>query len=181
MARSFCTKIAQFFVRKPRDFCVENFENSQWPDRLFCYHASLQEFTEENDDKYDLIVSNPPFFQDSYKTNDEPRNRARFTSSLSFEELIASTSKLISDNGIFSLVIPFEEQDKVVKLANAKNLFVTRICHVKGSPTSAIKRSFLEFAFYKKKINREQLIIETSRHNYTQDYINLVKNFYLKM
>ena len=53
---------------------VENFENSPWSDRLFCYHASLQEFTEEIEERYELIVSNPPFYTDAFKSNDPKRN-----------------------------------------------------------------------------------------------------------
>ena len=128
-----------------------------------------------------MIVSNPPFFKDNYETNDEARNRARFTSSLSFEELITSISKLLSHDGIFSVVIPFKEEGNFMKLAKAKNLYPARICHVKASPNSEIKRSLLEFTFNQKEVNREQLTIETTRHHYTLDYINLVKNFYLKM
>ena len=58
--------------------CAENFENSPWSDRLFCYHASLLEFTEEIDDTYDLIISNPPFYSEDYKTEDKLRDYSTF-------------------------------------------------------------------------------------------------------
>lgn len=160
---------------------VENFENSDWGDRLFCYHASLQEFAEEIDESYDLIVSNPPFYNDAYKTDDTARNNARFTSSLSFDELVDSVSKLLSDTGIFSVIIPFKEENNFVKLAKEKNLYPARICRVRGTPNSATKRSLLEFSFHKCEPTIKELIIETSRHQYTKEYISLVKDFYLKM
>ena len=161
--------------------CVENFENSQWSDRLFCYHASLQEFTEEIDDKYDLIVSNPPFYQDNYISENKQRVLARFEDSMPFEHLIVSVSKLLSNIGSFSVIIPFKEEKHFIDLASKASLFPNRILHVKGNPSTKIVRSLIEFSFVKSEIKAEELIIETSRHQYTQDYINLTKDFYLKM
>ena len=160
---------------------VENFENSDWGDRLFCYHASLHEFTEEIEEKYDLIVSNPPFYSDEFETENDARNKARFTSSLSFEQLLISTSTLLSDTGVFSVIIPFKEAQNFIELASNFHLFPKRICNVKGTPTSETKRSLLEFSFHKNDIEIEELIIEIERHEYTQAYIDLVKDFYLKM
>ncbi len=160
---------------------VENFENSNWGDRLFCYHSSLDEFTQEIDEEYDLIVSNPPFYNDKYETKDVERNKARFTSSLSFEELLFSVSKLLSENGFFSVIIPFKEEEKFIVLAEKHLLFPNRICRIKGNPQSEIKRSLLEFSFRKGGIKIENLIIEIGRRQYTAAYIALVKDFYLKM
>ena len=161
--------------------CVENFEQSPWGDRLFCYHASLQEFVEEIDDKYDLIVSNPPFYSEDYKTENITRDIARFQDAIPFEHLLESVSKLLDKNGIFSVIIPFKEETPFIELAHRFNLFPKRILHVKGSPTSEIKRSLIEFSFHENDIEIEELIIETERHQYTQEYINLTKEFYLKM
>jgi len=169
---------------------VENFENSDWSDRLFCYHASLQEFMQEIDEQYDLIVSNPPFytptmsstfFPKGEKDISDARKKARFYDSLPFENLIDSVSKLLSKNGAFSVIIPFKEEEKFIEIADKHLLFPNRICRVKGSPQSEIKRSLLEFSFHKDKIKSENLIIEIERHQYTADYSALVKNFYLKL
>ncbi len=160
---------------------VENFENSDWADRLFCYHCSLQEFTQELEDTYDLIIANPPFYTDAFKTENEARNKARFTTSLSFEDLLFSVSKLLSKQGVFSVIIPFKEEANFIALAKKYQLFVSKICRVKGTPTSEIKRSLLEFSFQNVNPVLEDLIIEHERHQYTTDYKNLVKEFYLKM
>jgi len=160
---------------------VENFENSNWGDRLFCYHASLQEFTEDIEDTYDLIVSNPPFYNDEFETENTSRNKARFTSSLSFEELLISVSKLLSKEGDFSTIIPFKEEENFIDLASKVNLFPTRICRVKGHTSSEIKRSLLAFSFRNSEIDITELIIEIERHVYTQAYKDLVGDFYLKM
>lgn len=161
--------------------CVSNFENSPWGDRLFCYHASLEEFTEEIEDKYDLIISNPPFYSSNYKSGNEQRDLARFEDALPFEHLITSASKLLSDNGKFTVIIPFQEEEKFIALASEVNLLPSRILRVKGNPESEIKRSLIEFSFHKTEVKIEELIIETKRHQFTQDYINLTKAFYLKM
>jgi tRNA1Val (adenine37-N6)-methyltransferase len=164
--------------------CVENFEKSDWADRLFCYHSSFEEFVEElqeEDEKYDLIVSNPPFYSDNFESESEARNKARFTSSLSFDNLIYGAVKLLSNSGEFSVVIPFKEESEFVKTAKTNSLFLNRLCRVRGTATSEIKRSLLTFSFKESQIIEEELIIEVSRHNYTEEYINLTKDFYLKM
>ena len=161
--------------------CVENFENSLWSDRLFCYHASLQEYCQDFDDRYDLIISNPPFYDDNYKSENSQRDLARFQDAMPFELLIDCVSKLLSKSGIFSVIIPFKEENKLIDLASKSYLFPNRILHVKGNPSSKIVRSIIEFSFCNSEIKIEELIIETSRHQYTQEYINLTKDFYLKM
>ncbi|RLD28695.1 MAG: tRNA (adenine-N(6)-)-methyltransferase [Bacteroidetes bacterium] len=161
--------------------CVDNFENSTWSDRLFCYHASLQEFVDEAEDKYDLIISNPPFYSSDYKSNNNQRNLARFEDSLPFDHLIESASKLLSDDGKFAVILPFQEEEKLIALASEVNLLPNSVLRVKGNPNTELKRSLLEFSFRKKEIKIDKLIIETSRHQYTKEYINLTKDFYLKM
>ena len=161
--------------------CTDNFENSLWNDRLFCYHASLSEFTDEVEDKYDLIVSNPPFYSDDYKSANIQRDMARFENALPFEHLLESTSKLLSETGIFAVIIPFKEEGNFINLALKFGLFANKILRVKGNLASEIKRSLIEFSFTKNEIKNSELIIETERHQYTQDYINLTKDFYLKM
>ena len=160
---------------------VENFENSDWGDRLFCYHTALEEFTDEIDDKYNLIVSNPPFYTDRFESTSQARNKARFTSSLPFRKLLISVSKLLSNDGIFSVIIPFKEEKNFIELAAKVNLFPKRICSVKGSPSSETKRSLLEFSFRESEIEIDELVIEIERHQYTKAYKDLVQDFYLKM
>ena len=161
--------------------CTGNFENSPWGDRLFCYHAGFNEFVEEIDDKYDLIISNPPFYSENYKTDNKQRDLARFSDALPFEHLLYGTAKLLSENGIASFIIPFSEEANFISIAEKIGLFPNKITHVKGTPDSEIKRSLMSFSFTKTDIDSSELIIETSRHQYTEAYINLTKAFYLKM
>ncbi|MEX1383335.1 tRNA1(Val) (adenine(37)-N6)-methyltransferase [Lutibacter sp.] len=160
---------------------VANFEESDWGDRLFCYHGSLQEFAEEIDDSYDLIVSNPPFYTATYKNIDEDRAMARHTETLTYRDLLKGVSKLLSKNGSCAFIIPYLEAANFIKIAAEFKLFPNRITNVKGTETSEIKRSLLQFSIEEKPIEKSELIIEIARHNYTTAYKNLVKDFYLKM
>lgn len=167
---------------KAYEQAVDNFENSPWGDRLFCYHAALDEFVEEPEDLYALIVSNPPFYTEDYKTENEQRDLARFADAMPFLALVEAAELLLSENGIFSVIIPFKEENKFITLAKNFDLFPIKITRVKGTPTTEIKRSLL--AFSRNFVNDflvDELVIETSRHVYTEEYIALTKDFYLKM
>ena len=161
---------------------TENFENTPWSDRLFCFHAGLDELIDEPEDEYDLIISNPPFYTENFKTDNEQRDLARFEDAMPFEMLVEAADLLLSENGIFSVIIPFKEEENFLTLAKEFELFPMKITRVKGTPTSEIKRSLLAFKrFETQKIEIDELIIETERHVYTAEYIALTKDFYLKM
>jgi tRNA1Val (adenine37-N6)-methyltransferase len=161
--------------------CVDNFENSPWADRLFCYHASAQDFAKEIDEAYDLIISNPPFYSEDYKTENDARDTARFTDALPFEHLIECVYNLLSEDGIFALILPRKEEDSFIEMASEAGLFPKRICRVRGNVTSEEKRSLIEFSFRSTETEYEELTIEIERHKYTEAYKNLVQDFYLKM
>ena len=161
--------------------CVENFEASPWADRLFCFHAALDEFVDEPEEEYDLIICNPPFYTDTYKTDDSSRDLARFEDAMPFDELIEAASLLLSENGMFSVIIPYKEEEYFISLCSKWNLFPFKITRVKGTPTAEIKRSLLAFTRIEQTPYVDELIIETSRHQYTPEYIELTKDFYLKM
>ena len=161
---------------------VENFENSPWGDRLFCFHAGLDEFIEEPEDEYDLIISNPPFYTEDYKTENEQRDLARFADAMPFEDLVEAADLLLSENGIFSVIIPYKEEEKFIALAKDFELFPIKITRVKGTPTTEIERSLLAFSRnVLENFPVDELVIEISRHVYTEEYIALTKDFYLKM
>lgn len=163
---------------------VANFENAPWGDRLFCYHASFQEYFQEVDDEtYDLIISNPPFFNPTQKSDNPQRNTARFEDALPFEHLLYGASKLLADQGTFALIIPFDQEATVLQIASQMHLHPVKITHVKGHETAPVKRSLLELQFTvpENGCHTNKLIIEKERHSYTEAYTQLVKDFYLKM
>ena len=161
--------------------CVENFESSPWADRLFCYHASIQEYASEIEEEYDLIISNPPFYSEDYKSEDLARDTARFNDALPFEHLIVCAAHLLSEIGILAVILPKKEEDAFISLAEKHALFPQRICRVRGNINSEEKRSLIEFSFQENNVQIETLTIEISRHQYTPEYIALVRDFYLNM
>jgi tRNA1Val (adenine37-N6)-methyltransferase len=161
--------------------CVDNFENSPWNDKLFCFHASILEYIEAVNEKFDLIICNPPFYSEDYKTPDKARNLARFSDAMPLEHIIFAVIYFLSKKGKFSIVAPFKEEKNIIEEASLINLYPNCILRVKGNPNSEIKRSLIEFSFSESDIKTSELIIENERHQYTQDYISLTKDFYLKM
>lgn len=170
---------------------TENFENNPWGDRLFCFHASFQEFYEEVEERYDLIVSNPPFYDaGSVKSNtqiESKRQQARFDDALPFEELVYGVYQLLETDGTFACIIPKEREERFLEITSHFQLTPVRTVYVKGTENSKVKRCLIEFRFResvketKTTPTVEYLTIEKARHDYTDDYINLTKDFYLKM
>ena len=162
--------------------CVFNYENSPWSDRLFCYHAGLDELVEDPEDEYDIIISNPPFYSEDFKTNDSQRDLARFQDAMPFEELIEAADLLLSENGIFAVVIPFKEEERFLNLCAEVELYPVKATHVRGSHTTPIVRSLLAFKRFELSVLvADELVIEINRHEYTDEYIDLTRDFYLKM
>ena len=162
--------------------CVENFEGSPWADKLFCYHAGLDEFVDEPEDEYDLIISNPPFYSEDFKTADEQRDLARFQDAMPFEDLIEAADLLLSENGTFAVVIPYKEEERFIDLCAEYELYPVKATRVKGSHKTPIIRSLLAFKRFELSVlTADELVVEINRHEYTDDYINLTQDFYLKM
>ena len=154
-----------------------NISNSHWGGRIEIIYTSLQQFNSQI--KFDLIISNPPFF--SQNKSKKSRDIARHTNTLSFEELINNAANLLKKKGVFSVVIPKYYEEYFCEIANIYKLYCIRACYVKGNPSSEVKRVMLEFSFIKSTALVERLTIEISRHNYTYEYIQLCHKFYLNM
>jgi tRNA1Val (adenine37-N6)-methyltransferase len=167
---------------KAYEQCVENFESSPWSDRLFCFHAGLDEFVAEPEDEYDLIISNPPFYSENFKSENQERDLARFEVALPFEDLIEAANLLLSENGIFAVIIPFKEEERFFTLCEEVDLFPIKVTRVRGNAKTPIIRSLLAFKRFELPVlTADEVIIEINRHEYTKEYIELTKDFYLKM
>jgi tRNA1Val (adenine37-N6)-methyltransferase len=161
---------------------TENFENSPWNDRLFCFHASLDDFMDDlEDEEYDLIVSNPPFYSENVPSGNEARDTARQNQSLPFADLCEAASVLLSENGVLAVIIPFKEEENFIALARENNLYIWKITRVKGTPEAETKRSLLAFSRNELSVVTDELVIEVTRHNYTAEFTALVRDFYLKL
>ena len=154
-----------------------NFDMSPWAERLQVKQTAVQEF--EPSEKYDLIVSNPPYFVDSLLPPDAKRSTARHTHDLTFEELDKAVARMLADRGRFALILPVAEFEKYLTLTQ---LHLVRRCNVHPVEGGAVKRIMAEFAKQKpSEMKHENIAIEKGRRgDYTDDYCALTKEFYLK-
>lgn len=159
----------------------ENFGNSKWSERLNIKQVSVQDFALLSSKKYDLIISNPPFFIDSSKAPDPERTISRHTDLLPYEELIAGVLKLLLPEGQFCLILPAKEGELFQELAANNDLHLTKLLNVKGSSDKLNpKRLLMQFEFTERNLEKSSIAVEADkRHHYTDDYKELTKNYYL--
>lgn len=164
--------------------CTEaktNIAASSWSNRINIFHNSIQEFSKLINKKYDLIVSNPPFFDNSLKAGYNERSTARHTDTLSTSELFNSVKKMLNHNGRFAVVIPSDKIQQYFSKAENENLNCNKLLWIKPTPAKQAKRVLLEFSFNQSKLNESELIVEKyGRHKYSEEYKELTKDFYLK-
>lgn len=158
-----------------------NVTASPWQNRINVFHTSVQDFAKQADLKYDLIVSNPPFFDNSLKAGYNERSTARHTDSLSTSELFFSVKNLLNSNGKFAVVIPTDKMQQYYSNANNNKLQCNKLLCIKPTPTKQAKRLLLEFSFNQSELEENELIVEKyGRHKYSEEYKELTKDFYLK-
>lgn len=152
---------------------------SPWSNRIEVVQADATIF--ESPVLYDTILSNPPYFVDSLKGPDEQRNTSRHSDALPAWKLINKVAELLTLEGSFSMIIPFEQTDGFVDYARLVGLYLSRHTQVSTRIGLSPKRSLLEFKKTFSEVKMDELTIELSRHVYTEEYIHLTKDFYLKM
>lgn len=158
-----------------------NVEQSSWSERISVECCSFQEWAEKSTLKYDLIVSNPPFFGNGHKAPVESRAQARHNDGLPLDELIAGISCLLAKNGKAALILPSESLEMVKQLVTLNNLFLTRVCQVKPNPQKPVFRVMVELSDSVVSMEEDTLMIEFETHfDYTPHYRQLTKDFYLK-
>ena len=151
-----------------------NFENSPFKLRL---NNILQDFKSfQTGDKFDLIVSNPPYFEVSDSEKDKI---ARQTVELNFRQLISKAAELLSENGVFSVIIPVEAGVDFIEMARENRLFLIKRINIKGIETSPVKRLVLEFSSVEKDPEVLEFVIEKSPRKYSDQYLELTKEFHV--
>lgn len=158
---------------------TENAVASPWAERIEVIESPLQEYSPE--EKFDVIISNPPYFADSMHSPDRQRTTARHTASLSFKELTEGVLRLLADDGLFAVILPTTESELLLSASRGR-LFTWRRCEVWSTPESGARRILLELKREPPKdlAKKEKIIIEQGgRHVYSEEYKALTADFYL--
>jgi tRNA1Val (adenine37-N6)-methyltransferase len=157
---------------------LENVKRTKWSDRINIVNSSLQDYI--TDKKYDLIISNPPFFNNSTKAAGKQRTDARHTYSLPHNDIVLFAKKHLADNGVLSLILPVNEGEDFIKFGKENLLYCSKKTFVIPKPDSQPKRLLLEFSLQNCDTQIDCFTSETEkRHIYTEEYKKLTKDFYL--
>lgn len=158
----------------------ENVNNSPWKKQIQILHNDFQAYSKSTKSSYDLVVSNPPYFKNSLRSIDEDKNTARHSHLLTIEELFFGVKKLLSVNGRFCMVYPFDEFEGVIEIGRYHQLHISKITVVHPNLSLPPKRVLLEFSKTESNVTHDSITIEKQkRHDYTEEYIELTKDFYL--
>jgi tRNA1Val (adenine37-N6)-methyltransferase len=151
-----------------------------WKSRITIHHISFQDFYSQTRNTYDLIVTNPPYFQNSYPSPSAGRSAARHASSLSMHDLISGVCALLNPGGRYSMIMPVPEAMKFIATAGESGLHCKRITSVLPNPGKPPKRLLLEFGLTEGGLIRSELVVELAgRHEYSADFKSLTEDFYL--
>jgi len=159
--------------------CCENVGRSRWNDRIRVENTALQSFIYS--EKFDLIITNPPFFTDSLKNPDPRKSASRHNDSLTNLELLKGASRLMADGGRLQVIMPYAEGNIFIAEASEHGFYCNNILKIRPLPTSEIRRMILTFSKQRLNPTEKFLTIEHGkRHEFTEEYINLTRDFYLK-
>jgi tRNA1Val (adenine37-N6)-methyltransferase len=156
-----------------------NFSSSKFSHQIQAHCCALQSFAPNN--KYDLIISNPPYFvgKNNFSITNIQRAKARHDNDLSFEDLIHSVIKLLSKTGTFTLILPIAEAIIFKELATQKGLFLNKEIFIKPKPSKEPNRMIMEFSLLQEEKITDEFIIYNDDNSQTVAYKNLTSEFYL--
>lgn len=156
-----------------------NFNNSPWRNRLSAQVADYNEFSAGY--TFDLIVSNPPFFTNGVLPPDSSRKQARHNTSLTFTQLISHSAELLTPTGILAFIAPAESIDEIRRAVVIEKLHIRRLAHVIPVEGASPKRIMIEISHVDVATVFDTIIIQLANREYSPEYVNLTRDFYLKM
>lgn len=156
-----------------------NFELSQWANRLAVHQTDFQSYSKSCVLKYDLVVSNPPYFSRSLKSPELARTLVRHTDLLPHNQLLEGVSLVLSATGSFCAVFPYTEGNVFVAIAATHGLYCNRRLNIYSIPGKPVIRVLLEFSFSRGLMEEQDIYIHNKEGHYTEAYKNLTKDFYL--
>ena len=152
----------------------ENFRNSIFNENLKVELKDFKNF--ETNENFDLVVCNPPFFEENASAKDV---LARQQVELNFRNLVEKSTEIITKKGILSIILPSEAATDVKSLAEEFNLYLVREINIFGIEGGNLKRNILEFSLVQKPLEISDFVIEKSPREYSDQYLNLTKNFHV--
>lgn len=159
---------------------IINFKNSPWSENLVAIHSSLSDYIKQSENKYDLILSNPPFFNNSLKSSSDRKNLSKHTSTLSHKDLLLGVRNLISINGKFAVIIPYDQMKSFFNIALIEGLYCYKKLIIYPTPNKPANRIIMEFSLKKEnQIMEEELIIRDASGKFSEQYKTLTKDFYI--
>jgi len=158
---------------------TENFNESAWNQRLQTFHADIKSFTTSL--KYDLIISNPPFFENDLKSISKNKNIAKHHDGLTFQELILSIKNNLESNGNFAVLLPFHRVEYFKRIAAENDFYLKEELWIKQTPKHYFFRGMLFFATKPDLIISKEFTIKDESGNYTNDFNFLLKDYYLNV
>lgn len=156
-----------------------NVTNSPWGSRIIIQNLSFQEYAENTEKKFDLIISNPPYFSKNKKSTASTRSIARHNDLLPFPELISCSLKLLNNKGRLCVIVPVQSLQEITKLAANTGLFLNQFTEVKSNPETPVIRCLMEFSKTKTALQKSCLSIFNSHSVYSEELKNLTKDYYL--
>lgn len=166
-------------IKSYQEAC-ENAANSKWSDRIEVLNIGFREYYAGIDEKFDIILSNPPYFRDSLQNPDPEKSAARHSYYLNSYDILEGSGKLLKTGGSLQLILPYAEGTLFIAEASKYGFFCNRIIKIKPVPAGDIKRLIMKFERIRKPLKEKFLTIETGpRHRYTEEYKEITKDFYL--
>ncbi len=168
--------------KQAADEAIQNVQNSKWGNRITIQHCSFQQFAESTSGHFDLIITNPPFFSNGIKNKNPQLSVARHNDQLPFNDLIGGSKKLLSENGILSVIMPSISAPQFIAASQQKALYLKRFTEVKPFPGKEPNRCLMEFGKMQIILNKDQLsVFDESGTAYSKEFRLLAKDFYLKL
>jgi len=158
----------------------ENVKESPWADRIRVICTSFQAYCKNPLSRYDLIICNPPFFINSLKAKTQSRRIARHNHQLEMKELLSGAQSLLNPHGHLCIIFPADKESYLITISKEFNLFPGKILRIRPVPGKVFKRVLMDFSFANQPISETEMTIETgSRHQYSQEYLDLTRDYYL--
>jgi tRNA1Val (adenine37-N6)-methyltransferase len=158
---------------------MENVQQSPWPGKVKVHHTAIQDFYPSR--QYDLVVSNPPYFINSWKPPEKRRSQARHTHGLSFNELLQAASRLLTTNGRLAVILPYQEALHFTELAKQYQLYVIRRMTFRSRAHKPVERLLIEFGGYAVEVKEEELVLHGEGDQWSEAYCRLTREFYLNI